>query len=104
MSARKSVTEFRDAVRRSGAAEVRMPLGDDEAIELAKEMTPAELRHPELVKTALDSVASLSSTKEPAEFEARLQHLQAHAEARKKFWDAFEGQEVSGVEIIRRRA
>lgn len=99
---RARVAAYKEAVGTTGATEIRMPMSTLDALELAQELNADDLRHAEKVGNAVAEFATLPA--EPAEFEARLVHMKAMKDLTDKFWDAFEGQPVDGVEIIRRRA
>jgi hypothetical protein len=106
MSARTQVAAYRDAMALAGAKEIRLALATPAAVAVARELAPADARHPEQLAAALqawDEYAALP-VPGPDEFDATLAHAKAGGVAADVFWEAFEGQPVDGVEIIRRRA
>lgn len=101
---REAVAAFRTALESAGAKEFRLQLATDKGAALAAELSSAELRHPELATEAVAGFTAAVAEDEPAEFEARMKWRQDLSDAADRFWEAFEGQIVDGVEIIRRRA
>jgi len=97
------VVAYRDAMAGIGATQLRMPFATTDAITLAGELVPEEIRHPEAFAKGIEAWDALGSP--PAgDAEKMLTHGAAMAKAADAFWNAFEGQVVDGVEIIRRRA
>lgn len=103
---RQAVADYLAAMKLNGAQEVRLQLATDKAVGLAKELAASEHRHPEKLAAAIERFEAAVAAPDPAadDFEGRLASVKELDEASKAFWDAFEGQVVDGVEIIRRRA
>ncbi len=103
---RQAVADYLAAMKLNGAQEVRLQLATDKAVALAKELSSSELRHADKAAAAIARFEAAVARPDPAadDFEGRLAAVKELDEASKSFWDAFEGQVVDGVEIIRRRA
>lgn len=100
---REAVIAYRDAVRLSGATEIRLSMTTDDAMALGAELADSEIRFPEKLKAATAAYKAATEAPEPEEFDAKLAWMKARGNAADAFWDSFEGQDVSGVTIIRRR-
>lgn len=100
---RDLVKVFAAAQQFGGASHHRLPLDTDQAVELARLLEEGEARHADQLKAALVEYDELAKQEEPSFIDEKVKYYQAHGEVAKEFWDAFEGQEVEGVEIIRRR-
>ena len=81
------------------ADELRMPLGDDDALALAKEVGSS--RFPAELTAAIEAVEALPAR--PAEDAALADWAIARQKAWAGFWNYFESEAVDGVAIIRRR-
>lgn len=103
MSQKDNVIAYRDALKFGGATEFRLSLSTDTAMALADELEASDLTHGEKVKAAVISWKKLAGTPLPDTFDGRHAHVTAQGVAAADFWDAFNGQEVAGVEITRRR-
>ena len=91
----------------AGATEHRLPLTTPDAIALSKLLADAELRHPEQVRKSAAEIDVLNGSEAleavgGASVDTKIAYYKAYDEAAKVFWDAFNQQEVEGVEIIRR--
>lgn len=82
----------------------RLEYGDAEAIDLATELDLDQCRHPEALKVAVERIAALPPRPDNGDDDALIAWATSAKKAREAFWDAFEGEVVDGVEIIRRRA
>lgn len=103
MNARQSLKDWHDTLDAYGpSAPIRRYLTDPEAVALAKELKPAECRHPALLGAALDAIAKVPPMPKSENPNAILAWAQKSDAALRAFWNAFEGQEVEGVEIMRR--
>lgn len=78
---------------------VRAPLDDIDAMTLAVEVTPQN--HPDQVREAQAAFVELGP--QPTEVGAVVAWAKKVEAALARFWDAYEGEVVDGVEIIRRR-
>jgi hypothetical protein len=96
------VNAYRDAVAKPGAEVIRMRLSTAEAVELAKSLDSASVRHPKQLAAAVADFAVTDP--QPTEPEALLSWAAREQRRATEFWSAFEGEVVQGVEIIRRRA
>lgn len=99
---RELVAIYATGLEFAGAKEKRLALGTDEAVALAKELSDQELRFPEARKW-IGVMQALAEIPEPTAFDDKLIYYKQVSDASARFWDSFEGQEVAGVEIIRRR-
>lgn len=102
MAQRARVASYRDAVAAAGAAEIRMAMTTQDAVELAGELAAGEARHADALAAGLAALAEVGQA--PTDVEAIIEWGRKRAAAADQFWDAFEGQVVDGVEIVRRRA
>lgn len=98
------VKAFRDVLVGVGATEHRMPHTTAEAVTLAQELAPDAIRHPQALAAAITEMVKINELPKPdaGEEGALLEYLKARERGRIAFWDAFEGQSVEGVEIVRR--
>lgn len=103
MTTRKDVIAFRDAMVLGGAQHIRLALGTDDALALARELGEGELKFPEQTSASLKVIDALRDTAEPEKFEEKVAYYKGLDDCARAFWDVFEGQEVSGVEIVRKR-
>lgn len=83
--------------------ELRMALSDDDALELARTVSEAEAREPGLLAAALGEFDDAVAEGEPAGIAARAAYGERLGKILGRFWEAFEGQVIEGVEIVRRR-
>jgi hypothetical protein len=104
MTARDQVVAYRAALEAAGAQEIRLALPTPVAVALAKELDPAQARHPEQLAAALAQHDALPAAPSGDDVEALAAYGTAYGAVAGAFWDAFEGQTIDGVEIIRRRA
>lgn len=102
MNVRDRVAAYAAAVD-SGAPGLRMSLSDDDALELAMSLEEGEAKNAELLATALEEITAITDEPEPEAPAARAKYGADLWAAIGRFWEAFEGQVVSGVEIVRRR-
>lgn len=105
MTTRAQVVAFHAVVSAQGADTVRMALATADAVELATELEGDEARHAGPLAVALAAYAKPDMP--PSDLVKFPEAVLAWAERAKKraadFWDAFEGEVIDGVEIIRRR-
>lgn len=94
------VAAYIAAARRFGAPEPRVPLTTEEAIALAKTVTP---RHPAAAASA-KAFEDLANTEAPKDRAQLTEHLNAMKREEEAFWNAFHGEPYAGGEIVRRRA
>ena len=85
------------------SSEKRIGLTDTEGVQLAGELDPASVRFPEELASARGEFSALLAAERPTDPEALAAWGQAYVAARRRFWEAFEGEVVSGVVIVRRR-
>jgi hypothetical protein len=104
MTIREQVAAYREAMALAGAKEIRLALATPAAVALAKEIGPTAARYPDRLVAALAQYDALPAAPAPDDVEALASYGRAYGAASESFWDAFEGQVVDGVEIIRRRA
>jgi hypothetical protein len=90
------------AVKAALPAVERLALTDTEGFALANEVGPENCRHAAALKAALAAQASLPPR--PTDDDALIAWALKAKAAREAFWDAFEGEIVDGVEIVRVRA
>ena len=93
------VAAYFTLAKRFGADVPRVPLTTEEAVVLALEMNPAELRHAEKVIAHARVFASISTAELPI-----LRKHKARVPGEEEFWSAFHGEPFEGGEIVRRRA
>jgi hypothetical protein len=105
MTIREQVAAYREAMTLAGAKDFRLALATPAAVAIAKALEPAEARYPEQLAAALQAWDEYAALPVPApdDFDAAIAHSKAAGVAAEVFWEAFEGQPVDGVEIIRRR-
>ena len=107
MTIRERIAAYKAAVGPTASDVLRYPLSDTEAGKLAKEIGVAACRYADKVGPALDRMNKIAGemgdfgNQTVDECVAIAVRFKAAADV---FWDAFEGQEVDGVTIIRRRA
>lgn len=103
---RDRVAAFKAALAATGATEFRMPMATPDAVALAGELLTDDVT-PRFAHTAHVSAALAaelaSAAPEEGDFEGQLARADRIKRAAATFWDAFEGESVDGVEIIRRR-
>jgi hypothetical protein len=99
---RERIARFRAAVEGTGVEQIRFPFTTTAAIALAGELEPEIVRHPEALAAGLNAWSEVGPA--PSDPEALIAYGVKVAKAADEFWDAFEGQVVDGVEIIRRRS
>jgi hypothetical protein len=104
MTIRDKVAAYREAMAEAGAQEIRLALPTPAAVALAKELDPAQARHPEQLAAAIAQHDALQAAPSADDVEALAAYGAAYGAVATAFWDAFEGQTIDGVEIIRRRA
>lgn len=108
MTQRHRIAAYVDAIRPRPGDTPRMTFGDREALDLAEELVTdgATLRFPDALQAAIPALRAFFAETAPDASDSVA--LLAYAERLKRavpaFWDAFEGEEVDGVTIIRRRA
>lgn len=100
MSIRERIAAYAAAVGPTVSGEMRMPLSDSDGIALAGELD--DFRHPDQVRAALKQHAEAGEQPKDDvdEIVAWAGKVKKAADA---FWDAFEGEQVDGVTVIRRR-
>jgi len=104
---RDAVKAYRDAMLLAGVSpdENRMRIPTDgsvpNAIGLASELSDDELNHPNQIRTELAVIEALKKAGEPKSMEGRISWYRDMDAAAKGLWDAFAGQVVEGVEIVR---
>lgn len=81
----------------------RMALSDDDALELARTVSEQDAQHPALLAAALGEFDAAVKEGEPTGLAARAAYGERIGKILGRFWEAFEGQPVLGVEIVRRR-
>jgi hypothetical protein len=86
-----------------GVALTRAPVSTPDALTLAEELEPAEIRHAELLPPAVAELKAALALPVLEEIDLEVERVKRQADAIAAFWNAFEGQVVDGVEIIRRR-
>jgi hypothetical protein len=105
MTTRAQVVQARDAHAAVGQKLERLALSTEDASQLAAEMDSEDLRHPEAVAVGVAALIEVGETAPPSgDSERSMRFFEQLSKAADKFWDAFEGQVVEGVEIVRRRA
>ena len=87
----------------NGSAPPVLAMTDAEAVALVGEMKPEELRHPEAVATAAAALAAVPAAPAGGSDEAVEAWYGAKRAASAAFWDAFHGELVDGVSVIRKR-
>lgn len=88
-----------------GATEIKLPLSTADAVALSKLLEDKELQFAASVRNAvvdLDAIASVGSL-DTATADEKVRYYAAYGKAATAFWDAFEGQDVDGVTVIRSR-
>jgi hypothetical protein len=100
----KQIAAFAAAMQLAGATEPRLQMSTNDAAALAVELEADgfAFRHEPAPARAHAYLAAIA-TPEPSDIEAKLPWLTNIEAAARMFWDSFEGQAVSGVEIIRKR-
>jgi hypothetical protein len=86
-------------------APARMRLSDREALALVDELGTdgiAKMRNPELVVTAATALHKAIAEPPPDDLDALAAWGVRWGDASRTFWDAFSGEVVNGVEIIRK--
>lgn len=96
------VNLWRELHESVGAVEHRMAHTTADAMALARSLDANVLTHAEKAIAAVKSFEELAVSELPKEEAKLLAYLKARERARADFWDAFEGQVVNGVEIVRR--
>lgn len=86
-----------------GVPLTRVPVGTKDALELATELEPHEIRHADLLPPAVAGLKAALALPVLEEIDLEVERVKLQADAITAFWNAFEGQVVDGVEIIRRR-
>ena len=110
MTQRERVSAYLEMARAQGARdEIRMAFGDEDAVELAEELLAAKAPLNQRLKLVdgVDVLATALNRPKPANISdtvAIMEYARGLQSAVSAFWDAFEGQEVDGVTVIRRRA
>lgn len=107
MSIRERIAAYKAAVGPTVSGELRYPLTDSEGVALALEVGPGKCRHSDAVGVAIEKLKAALEATDKAKGEsldALVAAANKVADASRKFWDAFEGEDVDGVTIIRRRA
>jgi hypothetical protein len=101
---REIVAAYAAAVALAGATEPRLHLATNDAAALAVELAASgfTFRH-ETAAVRAEAYLIAVASDEPSDLEAKLPWLLNIEAAARLFWDAFEGQPVDGVEIIRKR-
>ncbi len=104
---RERIAAYAAAVGPTASGELRYQLSDSDGAALAAEIGPGNCRYGEKVGPARDAleaalkVAAEAKDKDLDTLIAAAGKVKTAADA---FWDAFEGEEVEGVTVIRRRA
>jgi hypothetical protein len=83
--------------------ELRMALSDDDALSIAATIAEADAKQPAHLAAALAELELIRQEGEPEGFAARAAQGERAHKAIGRFWEAFEGQMVEGVELVRRR-
>ncbi len=107
MSIRERIAAYKAAVGPTVSGELRYALTDSEGLALSLEVGPGKCRHAAAVASTAEALKAALEAADKAKDEnldAFVSAANKVAEASRKFWDAFEGEEVDGVTIIRRRA
>lgn len=101
MTIRERIAAYKAAVGPTASDVLRYPLTDAEGFELATELGASNVRFPDAITAAAAKLPQGPAPEKDDELVAWALKRKAAADA---FWDAFEGEEVDGVTIIRRRA
>lgn len=104
MTQRDKLTAYAAALQAAHGAdvEIKYPLRTSEAIALAQELDVAGAAQAEAI--TVSAAAFVAAAALPAtDPEEQILAGAALAKAATEFWDAFEGQTVDGVTVIRRR-
>ena len=86
-----------------GSAPPVLAMSDAEAVATVDELTEVELRHPNEVMAAHAELKALPAAPDPSNEDALAAWFAAKSKASAAFWDAFHGELVDGVTIIRKR-
>jgi hypothetical protein len=102
MTIRARLAAFRELTGNPAPEDCKFALTDADALaladEIADEFTP---RHPEAFAAA--RARFVQAGPQPADPEAVIEWAGKVKAAREAFWDAFEGEVIDGVTVIRRR-
>lgn len=91
------------ATEQSPTAPIRMLLDDAQAVALLEELdTTLNLRHPEAIAKTLPVLKDALAVPMPTDVHGVLAWAKNTSLASAKFWDAIQGEEVNGVEILRK--
>jgi len=101
MTIRTRLAAFAATLTSAGAPDLVLPLSDSDALVLATEIGAKACRFPVVVAAALADLEAIGP--QPEGVDAVVAWAGKVQAARAKFWDAFEGETVDGVRIIRRR-
>ena len=86
-----------------GSAPPVLALTDAEACAVVDELHPTAFRHPEALLEAQAALAAVPAPPDPSNEDALAAWFNAKSKASAAFWDAFHGELVDGVTIIRKR-
>lgn len=82
----------------------RLALTDAEGLQLVGEIGFEDRRFPAELQAATEQFSALVLNERPMDPEALAAWGQQYVDARRRFWEALEGEVVGGVEIVRLRA
>lgn len=99
-----NLAAFKEMVaNQSPTAPIRIQLDDAQAVALLEELdTTLRLRHPEAIAKRLPVLKAALAIPMPTDVHSALAWAKSIAVASAKFWDAIQGEEINGVEILRK--
>ena len=87
----------------NGSAPPVLAMSDAEALATVDELTPSDVRHPEVLLEAHAALKAVPAPPDPRNEDALAAWFDAKSKASAAFWNAFHGELVDGVTIIRKR-
>lgn len=107
MTIRERIAAYAAAVGPTASGELRYPLNDSDGAALAVEIGPDQCRHAAKLgpaRDALEAALKVAAEAKDKDLDALIAAAGKVKTASDAFWDAFEGEQVDGVTVIRRRA
>ncbi|MGE3293833.1 MAG: hypothetical protein AB7O95_20895 [Geminicoccaceae bacterium] len=104
---RERIAAYAAAVGPTASGDLRYPLNDSDGVALAAEVGASNCRHAEQIARsapALEAALKAAAEAKDKDLDALIAVAGKVKAASDAFWDAFEGEQVEGVTVIRRRA